>query len=140
MTQTPGQWPDPYQPPATPPSAPPASPTYPSYQTPPPPPPQYGAAPGYGQTPYVPPRPTNAMALASMIVSLAGIVTAIGFPIGAVLGHVALKQVRESGEQGESYAKTGIIVGWIGTGLMALCVLGYIALFATIITTSTQLQ
>lgn len=134
MTQTPGQWPDPYQPPAPPPSAPPASPTYPAYQTPPP---AYGAPAGYGQAPYAPPRPTNALALASMIVALAGIVTAIGFPIGAILGHVALKQVRETGEQGESYAKTGIIVGWIGTGLMVLCGLGYIALFATLITTTT---
>src|SRR5690606_19540333 len=90
MTQTPGQWPDPYQPPAPPPSVPPASPTYPAYQTPPPPP--YGAPAGYGQVPYAPSRPTNAMALAAMIVSLAGIVTAIGFPVGAILGHVALKQ------------------------------------------------
>jgi hypothetical protein len=90
------------------------------YQAPPPASvPGYGAAPAYGQpAPYVvAARPTNGMALASMIVALAGIVSCIGFPVGAILGHVALRQVRQTGEQGESYAKTGIIVGWIGTAL-----------------------
>ena len=80
-------------------------------------------------------RPTNGMALAAMICSLAGIVTCISFPIGAILGHIALKQVRETGEQGEGYAKTGIIVGWIGTGLAVLGCVGYVAFFATVFTT-----
>ena len=51
---------------------------------------------------------------------------------GAILGHISLKQVRETGEQGESYAKAGIIVGWIGTGLLILCGIGYIAFFAAL--------
>jgi len=72
------------------------------------------------------------MALAAMICALAGIVSCIGFPVGAVLGHIALKQVRESGEQGEGYAKTGIIVGWIGTGLTVIGCLAYAALLSTI--------
>jgi hypothetical protein len=72
------------------------------------------------------------MAVAAMVVALAGIVSGIGFPIGAILGHIALKQVRETGEQGESYAKAGIIVGWIGTGLVVLGCIGYIAFFAAL--------
>jgi hypothetical protein len=75
-------------------------------------------------------RPTNGMALAAMIVALAGLISCIGFPVGAILGHVALRQVRQSGEQGEGYAKTGIIVGWIGTGLGILGCGLYIALIA----------
>lgn len=138
MTQSPGQWSDPYQAsPPPPPSAPPASPTYPAYQAPPPG--QYGAVPGYGPAPYVLSRPTNGMALAAMITALAGIVSGIGFPIGAVLGHIALKRVRETGEEGESYAKTGIIVGWIGTGLLLLCAIGYVAIFAALISASTTI-
>jgi hypothetical protein len=132
MTQSPGQWPDPYQSPAQPSSTPPAPPTYPAYQTPPPNP--YGAVPGYGGAPYPVARPTNGMALAAMIVSLAGIITCISFPIGAVLGHVALKQVRETGQEGEAFAKTGIIVGWIGTGLGLLGCIGYIVFFAALAT------
>ncbi|HEY7223506.1 MAG TPA: DUF4190 domain-containing protein [Micromonosporaceae bacterium] len=137
--QNPGQWPDPYQPPAAPswpssseqpPPPPSAPPAYPAYQTPPP---AYGGVPGYGQpAPYVLTRPTNNLALAAMIVSLAGLVTCVAFPVGAILGHVALKQVRQTGEQGEGYAKTGIIVGWIGTALGVLGCIGYIALIGSI--------
>jgi len=73
------------------------------------------------------------MALAAMIVALAGLVTCIAFPVGAVLGHVALKQVRQTGEQGEGYAKTGIIVGWIGTGLAIVGCGVYFALLGTVL-------
>jgi hypothetical protein len=66
-----------------------------------------------------------------MICSLAGFMTWLSFPVGAILGHMALNRIRETGEEGEGYAKAGIIVGWIGTGLLVLaCGLG-IALFAT---------
>jgi hypothetical protein len=68
------------------------------------------------------------MALASMIVALAGLITCIGFPVGAILGHVALRQIRQTGEPGESYAKTGIILGWIGTGVGILGCGLYVAL------------
>jgi hypothetical protein len=81
---------------------------------------------------YVLSRPTNGLALAAMICSLVGIVSGIGFPIGAVMGHIALRQVRESGEQGEGYAKAGIIVGWIGTGLYTLICVLYIALLVVV--------
>jgi uncharacterized membrane protein len=73
------------------------------------------------------------MALAAMIVALAGLVTCIAFPVGAVLGHVALKQVRQTGEQGEGYAKTGIIVGWIGTALAIVGCGLYVALVGTVL-------
>jgi hypothetical protein len=110
-----------------PPSGPPVTP---GYQTPPP---VYGGVPGYGPPAYVVARPTNGLALAAMICSLVGLVSCIGFPVGAVLGHIALKQVRETGEQGEGYAKTGIIVGWIGTGLMIIFCIGYVAVLRQII-------
>ena len=113
-------------------------PTYPAYQAPPPygappPPPPYGGAPGYGG--YVAAPPQNGLAIAAMVCSLAGILTLISFPVGAILGHIALKQVRERGEQGEGFAKTGIIVGWIGTGLMVLCCGGYVVFFASLAST-----
>lgn len=131
MTDSPGQWPDPSQPPTTPPTVQPGPQTYPAYQTPAAP---YGAA-GYG-APYPVSRPTNGLALASMIVALAGIITCISFPIGAILGHVALKQVRENGQEGETYAKVGIIVGWIGTGLTLLGCIGYIVFFVALAATA----
>ncbi|GAB4046423.1 DUF4190 domain-containing protein [Catellatospora paridis] len=79
----------------------------------------YGQQP-YGQQPYggyPPPRPQNSMALVALILSLVGLMTWITAPIGAILGHSAMKQIRQSGEDGEGMAKAAIIVGWIITGL-----------------------
>jgi len=73
--------------------------------------------------------PQNTMALTSMILSLAGILVLVTAPIGAILGHIALKQIKQTGESGEGMAKAGIIIGWIVTGLIALgglCCIGSI--------------
>ncbi|MEU7821322.1 DUF4190 domain-containing protein [Catellatospora sp. NPDC049133] len=81
--------------------------------------PQYGQAP-YGQQPYggyPPPRQQNSMALVALILSLVGLMTWITAPIGAIIGHSAMKQIRQTGEDGEGMAKAAIIVGWIITGL-----------------------
>jgi hypothetical protein len=140
--------PDPYapQPPSNPyatPSNPYATPVPPVPSTPPVSPgpatppygqPQYGQ-PQYGQpaypqqAPYGYPAapPQNSLALVSMILSLVGILSLITAPVGAILGHVALKQIRQTGEAGEGMAKTGIIVGWIVPGIIALCCFGGIA-------------
>lgn len=147
--------PDPYspQPPQDPFAAPPASnpyaqPTSPAPSSVPPAAQPYGHNPPttpYGQPPvssspynqpygqpqqqpygYQTSPPQNSMALTAMILALVGIATAITAPIGAILGHVAMKQIRETGESGEGMAKTGIIVGWIITGIYALCCVGYL--------------
>ncbi len=67
-----------------------------------------------------------------MVVSIVGAVFltcygtggAIGL-VGAILGHVARKQVRERGEAGAGMALAGIIIGWIATGI-GLLVLGIV--------------
>ena len=83
------------------------------------PPPPYA----YGYPYQVPPRRnTSGMAVASMVISLVGIALICGWgplsafvsPVGAILGHVARRRMRTSGEQGDGMALTGIIVGWIG--------------------------
>jgi hypothetical protein len=71
------------------------------------------------------------MAVAAMIVSLAGLVACIACPVGAVLGHVALNQIRRTGEQGAGFATTGIIIGWIGTALAAIGVGGFLLIAFT---------
>jgi Domain of unknown function (DUF4190) len=78
--------------------------------------PTYYAQPGY----VVAAAPTNGLAIASMIMSI------VGFgPIGAIMGHIARKQIRERGEQGDGFALAGIIVGWVTTGIWVLCCGGY---------------
>jgi hypothetical protein len=81
---------------------------------------------GYGQPyPYPAAPPTNGLAIAAMVCALAGLATGISAPVGAILGHIARKQIRERGEQGDGMALTGIIVGWILTGVFILCCAGY---------------
>jgi Domain of unknown function (DUF4190) len=92
--------------------------TTPSYEPQPYYPPQPGYAPGqpYGQPTYVVSQPTNGLAIAAMIVSL------VGFgPVGAIMGHIARKQIRERNEQGDGFALAGIIVGWVITAFWVLC-------------------
>jgi Domain of unknown function (DUF4190) len=100
--------------------------TTPSYQVQP----AYPGAAGYGQQyaqpTYVVARPTNGLAIASLICSLAGFAIGISFPVGAIMGHIARRQIQQSGEQGDGMALAGIIVGWIGTGLYVLCCGGYL--------------
>lgn len=92
----------------------------------------YGAAgayppPGYGWTP-APPRPANGMATGAFITSLVCLilafacfgVTLIGSPVGAVMGHLAMRRIDERGEQGRGLALAGVIIGWIGTALLIL--------------------
>jgi hypothetical protein len=73
--------------------------------------------------PYPPARPTNGLAIASLVCSIAGIATCVSAPVGAVLGHIARRQIRERGEDGDGLALAGIIVGWILTGLLVVYLL-----------------
>lgn len=98
---------------------------------PPPPPPQYGApVPHYGSPypgggypapdpyGYGPGQPqqtkTNTMAIASLVISVLGIVPFCGgilSIVGIVLGTVALSQIKETRQEGYGLAIAGIVVG-----------------------------
>ncbi|MCX4386867.1 DUF4190 domain-containing protein [Micromonospora peucetia] len=95
------------------------------------PPPGYPGYPGYG---YAQPPKTNGMAIAALVLALVGIGSCITAPVGAILGHVAQKQIRQTGEGGEGMAKAAIIVGWILTGLLVLVILFYVAIIVFAIT------
>ena len=88
----------------------------------------YGAQPPYGAAPYPPHGPgygtgsTNGLAVASLVCSLAGLVTCIGAPIGVVLGHVAKNQIKVSGEEGDGLATAGLVIGYLVSVLgLLLC-------------------
>jgi hypothetical protein len=130
--QQPGSWQDPSWPPpqqGQPPQQPyadpyAAAPASPGYAVPPGSP----AYPGYG---YGAPAPiaqqkTNTMAIVSLVLALCGLCTVIAAPIGAILGHVGRRQIRDRGEGGAGLALAGIIVGWVVTAL-------WVAYFAVVI-------
>nr|WP_246328246.1 DUF4190 domain-containing protein [Curtobacterium pusillum] len=43
-------------------------------------------------------------------------------PAGAIMGHIALGKIKQSGEGGRGLALAGIIGGWVLTGLFVLVV------------------
>lgn len=66
-------------------------------------------------------KQTNVMALTSMIVSLGSILFGGLFAIaGVILGHIAIKQIDRTGEEGKGFALTGLIAGYVQIGLWVL--------------------
>jgi hypothetical protein len=92
----------------------------PGYPPPGYPPPGYGA-PGYPPV-YV--RPTNTMAILALVMAF------VFAPAGLILGIVARKQIRETGEDGDGLALAGIIVGGIVTAIFVLFIVLWIVAFA----------
>lgn len=136
---SPGGWPDPSTPQPDPSAAPlpGAAPSYPPPGYGPggyPPPPYPGYPPPYG---YPPVRTTNGMAVAALVCSLSGLLTFFSAPVGAILGHVARKQIRERGEEGDGMALAGIIVGWVITGLGVLGCGAYILFIVALVGASS---
>jgi hypothetical protein len=100
------------------------------------PPPGYPPA-GYGPPGYAPPgyapqgyppvawgRPTNTMAILALVMAF------VFAPAGVILGIVARKQIRRTGEDGAGLALAGIIVGGIATALFVLLFVAMIVAFA----------
>ena len=88
----------------------------------------YGPGP-YGQQPYPaygPQMRTNALAIASLACSLGGLITCLSAPVGIVLGHIARRQIRETGEQGAGMATAGLWVGYILTILGVLLIAAWL--------------
>jgi uncharacterized protein YacL len=77
-----------------------------------PPAPSYGSAPAYdaGTPSYGAPatQKTNVLAIVSLVsaffISIVGIIT----------GHIALSQIKKTGEQGRGLAIAGLIIGYVG--------------------------
>ncbi|MCR6688339.1 DUF4190 domain-containing protein [Cellulomonas sp.] len=92
-------------------------------------PPQYGTPypaqhpyppqgyPGYAASP-----PNDGMAIASFVVSLVGLIATSGLlsPLGLILGIVAQRRIRRSGAGGRGFALAAVVIGAIGTLLLAV--------------------
>ncbi|MGW0431453.1 DUF4190 domain-containing protein [Micromonospora sp. NPDC003197] len=95
-----------------------------------------GAYPGYGYPMIAVAQPTNGMSIAALVVSIVGVFGLCGYGlggfigiIGAILGHVSRRQIRQKGESGDGMALAGIIVGWIATGIALIATLAWVGLF-----------
>ena len=73
-------------------------------------------------------RPWNALAIVSLVLAF------VAPPGGIVCGHIARRQIRTSGEQGDGVALAGLILGYVFTAAIVLAFLVWIGvLVATFI-------
>src|SRR5699024_7672259 len=86
----------------------------------------------YGYRPYPAPRPTNGLAVASMILGVLWMYW-LGSILALIFGYVARRQIRARGESGDGMAIAGIVLGWVGVGTLvaAIVVLIVVIVLAT---------
>ena len=72
------------------------------------------------QNSYQPAR-TNTLAIVSLVTSIIGISLA-----GIICGHIALGQIKRTGEQGYGMALAGVIIGYVGFVVGIIALLGFI--------------
>uniref|UniRef100_UPI00110C9998 DUF4190 domain-containing protein n=1 Tax=Modestobacter altitudinis TaxID=2213158 RepID=UPI00110C9998 len=82
---------------------------------------RYGPPPGYGWRP-----PTNQLAVIALVL------TFVFPPAGLVCGIVARRQLRRTGEGGDGLTLAAIIIGGISTTLIAVGLLLWISVLASI--------
>ena len=104
------------------PAAPPAPPAAPVPQP-------YAQQQPYGSAAYQPANvaPTNTLAIVALIL---GFVVPIA---GIICGHIALGQIKRTGENGHGLALAGTILGYVFTGLGILITIIYIIFIAAVV-------
>lgn len=68
------------------------------------------SAPGYART--------NAFAITSMVLGIVG-----GSILAIIFGHLAKVQIRRTGEHGGGMATAGLVLGYLGTALVAVVII-----------------
>ncbi len=90
--------------------------------------------PGGGLALYTAARPgTNQLAVASLACGVGQVLVGpLGTIPAIVLGHMAHRQIRRTGEEGAGLATTGLVLGWVGAGLTVLAVLAALVLLVAV--------
>lgn len=98
----------------------------------------HNKAPATSAAPIAPAAPTNQLALWSMITGIAsltvGWVIPLPFGVAAViLGHIGLSQVKKTGEQGRTYAITGLVTGYVSIGIGIIAIVLIVLFFGALL-------
>ncbi|WP_084956561.1 DUF4190 domain-containing protein [Thermoactinospora rubra] len=89
-----------------------------------PPPGGYGQPGGYGAPQGT---KTNGMAIASLVLGIAGLaLCGVSSIVGVILGHIALSQIKRTGEEGRGMAIAGLVTSYIMVGLALVFLLLYV--------------
>jgi peptidyl-prolyl cis-trans isomerase B (cyclophilin B) len=95
------------------------------------PPPYGGYPPPYDPYGYSRPRPTNGMAIASLICAF------LFAPLGIIFGHISLSQIKRTGEDGHGLAVAGLVISYLIT-IAGIFVLLGMMLFAIVLARSVN--
>jgi hypothetical protein len=82
----------------------------------------------YGQ-PYGPPvlaPRTNGMAIAALVCGIGGFFVFPASFAAVILGHIARRDIRRTGEAGSGMATAGLVLGYVGTVIAVLVIIGII--------------
>ncbi len=103
-----------------------------------PPPPQLPPPP----QPWQAPRSTNGLAIASLVT---GIAEFLFWPVGffcaiaaIVTGHIARRQIKQTGDNGDGMALAGLILGYIGVVLFPLLAIGLVIILLFAVPAANQ--
>jgi hypothetical protein len=82
-------------------------------------------------TPYT--APAGAPAAKWNVLSIISLVTAVlGINLAAIItGHIALSQIKKTGEQGRVLAIIGLVLGYLEIVFWIIFIIIYVAIFAT---------
>jgi hypothetical protein len=74
---------------------------------------------------------TNTLAIVSLICGIISwfAVPVVGGVVAVVTGHMAKGQIRRTGEQGNTFASIGLILGYLHLAVVALILLALVLLF-----------
>lgn len=74
-------------------------------------------------------RPTNGLAIATLVLGICGFAI-----IPVIMGHIALKQIRERGDGGYGLAIAGLILGYIAlAGYIILAIIAGLAIVGGVV-------
>ena len=102
---------------------------------PPPPPPPPLPQPAPAPAPLAAPAAsaqTNTMAVVSLATGIASwfLLPVVGAVVAIVTGHMAKREIRQTGEQGDSFATIGLLLGYLHLAVVALVILVLVLVFA----------
>lgn len=70
------------------------------------------------------------LGLASICLAPVGILTPIGWIVAVVTGHMGLSEIKKTGEPGRGMAIAGLVMGYVGLGLILLSICAIVAMVA----------
>ncbi|MEV8212590.1 DUF4190 domain-containing protein [Leifsonia sp. NPDC077715] len=76
--------------------------------------------------PYPPAPRTNTLAIVSFVAAFVMSLAAV------ICGHIALAQIKRTGEGGRGFAIAGLVIGYIGVGFAAIFFVIWLVLFLSI--------